>query len=132
MAKKKRPKQRVGKHRKMVTRWRGTRSKERERISRVYSERPETKAISPMVAFKPYTTAQPISAESTAIHSMGYDPKTRLLWITFWGYKQRKKGSTYVYYNVPDTIWTALNEAGSKGRYFYYFIRTVYQYSRVR
>ena len=130
MAKKRTP-HKVRRHRKVVTRWRGKRSKERERISRVYSERPETRAISPMVAYKPYETEQPISLESTAIHSMGYDPKTNLLWITFWGYKQKKKGSTYVY-KVPETIWIALNEAGSKGRYFYYFIRTIYKYTRVR
>jgi len=112
--------------------WRGKRSKQREKISRVYSERRETKAISPMVAYKPYTTDQPISGESTAIYSMAYDPKTNTLWITFWKYKMTGPASTYVYYNVPLQVWTALNEASSKGRWFYYNIRHEYNYSRIR
>ena len=131
MARKKRTPHKVRKHRKIVTRWRGTRARGREVISRVYAERPETKAISPMVAYKPYITQQLPSGESTAIYSMEYDPKTKLLIIIFWGYKQRKRGSKYVFYDVPQNIWIGLCEAGSKGRYFYYFIRTKYKYSRV-
>lgn len=121
----------VAKHRKMLTRFRGRRAKTKEIISRVYSERREAKAISPMVAFKPYATEQLPSRESTAIYSMEYDPKSKLLWITFWGYKQRHKGSTYIFYGVPEQVWTAINEASSKGRYFYYFIRTKYKYTKL-
>ena len=129
-----RPKQKrlkVKRVRHAVMRWRGRRSHEREEVSRVYSQRWETKLAQHAVAFKPYTTQQLPSLESTAIHSMKYDPKTNLLWITFWGYKQRYVGDTYVYYRVPEREWIALNEASSKGRWFYYNIRTRYRYSRV-
>jgi hypothetical protein len=122
----------VGKSRHAIQRFRGRRARGLETVSRVYSQRFETKAISPMVAYKPYTTEQLVSGESTAIYAMKYDPKTNLLWITFWGYKQRYVGSTYVYYRVPYDIWVGLNEASSKGRFFYYNIRTSFQYSRVK
>ena len=122
----------VSKLRMARTIYRGKRSKQKEVQSRVFSERRETKALSPMVAFKPYTTDKPISAESTAIYSMEYDPATKVLRITFWGYKMKRKGSTYVYYNVPLEVWQALTEASSKGRFFYYNIRTDYNYSRVK
>jgi len=122
----------VSKHRHIIQRFRGRRARGLETVSRVYSERFETKAISPMVAYKPYETEQLVSGESTAIYAMKYDPKTNLLWITFWGYQQRYVGSTYVYYRVPYEIWVALNEASSKGRFFYYNIRSNYTYSRVK
>ena len=122
----------VSKHRHAIQRWRGKRSKQKEEISRVYSERRETKAISPMVAYKPYDTEQPISLESTAIYSMKYDPSTRLLWITFWKYNMKGPASTYLYYGVPGRLWTSLNEASSKGRFFYYMIRSRFKYSRVK
>lgn len=123
---------RVGKHRHAVKRFRGRRARGKETVSRVYSERFETKAISPMVAYKPYETEQLISGESTAIYAMKYDPKTNLLWITFWGYKQRYVGSTYVYYRVPYNLWVALNEASSKGRFFYFNIRSRFSYTQVK
>lgn len=121
----------VKKARHAVMRWRGRRSHKKETVARVYSQRWETKLAQHAVAYKPYTTEQTPSLESTAIHSMKYDPKTNLLWITFWGYKQRHVGDTYVYYRVPENVWVALNEASSKGRFFYYFIRMNYAFSRV-
>lgn len=121
----------VRKYRSTVQRFRGRRSTRKETVERVYSERRETKAVSPMVAYAPYATEQLPSLESTAINAMKYDPKTNLLWITFWGYKQKYVGSTYVFYKVPPSMWTGLNEASSKGRYFYYMIRNKFRYSRV-
>jgi hypothetical protein len=122
---------RVSKRRHTIMRWRGRRSHKRETVERVYSQRWETRLAQHAVAFKPYTTTQTPSLESTAIQAMSYDPKTNQLWITFWGYKQRWVGNTYVYYRFPEKEWIRLNEASSKGRYFYYNIRGKYQYSRV-
>ena len=122
----------VRKHRKIVTRFRGRRARGREIVSRVFSERRETRAISPSVAFKPFTTQQLPSRESTAIYRAEYDPKRNLLIVTFWGYKQRYVGSTYVYYGVSYDLWVRFMEASSKGRFFYYNIRTVFQYTRVK
>ena len=122
----------VSKHAHTIKRFRGRRARSLETVSRVYSQRWETKLAQHAVAYKPYATEQLVSGESTAIYAMKFDPHTNLLWITFWGYKQRYVGSTYVYYRVPYELWVALNEASSKGRFFYYNIRTSFKYSRVK
>ena len=120
-----------GRHRKVISTWRGKRAKTTELISRVYSQRWETKLAQHAVAHAPYTTQQPISLESTAIYKMGYDPNRQILYITFWTYKMRGAGDTYAYYMVPPDVWESLNEASSKGRYFYYNIRLNYRYKRL-
>ena len=103
-----------------------------ETISRVYSPRWETKLAQQAVGYKPFATQQKVSGESTAIYSMSYNPKTKWLWITFWKYKQKGPGSSYVYYGVPQEVWEMLVEASSKGRYFWYYIRGSYNYSRTK
>lgn len=121
----------LGRHRKVVSRIRAKRSKEKETVSRVYSQRWETKLAPHAVAYKPYTTQQLPSGESTAIKNAEYDPKTKIMNMTFWGYKQQSEGGEYNYFNIPQRVWEAFNEASSKGRYFYYFIRDRYNYQRV-
>jgi hypothetical protein len=123
---------RVSKLRHAGSRFRGKRSKGSQLISKVYSPRWETKLAQHAVAYKPFSTKQLVSGESTAIYSMAYNPKKKLLWITFWKYKQRGMGSTYVYYRVNPDVWEGLTEASSKGRYFWYFIRSRYKYSRTK
>jgi len=118
-------------YRKAYSTWRGRRVKRAELVSRVYSQRWETRLAQHAVAYMPYATEQPISLESTAIYAMGYDPKKGILYITFWTYKMRGPGNTYAYYGVPRGRWDALNEASSKGRYFYYNIRGAYNYRRL-
>ena len=125
-------------------RFRGKRSYDKETliISRVYSFRWEVDLGAPAgiptgitrclgVAYVPFITRQLPSGESTVIHSMEYLPKKLLLWITFWGYKQRYIGDKYVFYQIPLSIWIELNEASSKGRFFYYCIKGRFNYSRV-
>lgn len=130
---KKTAKEKISRHRKAITLWRGKRSAKKERVERVYSQRWETKTgVSPMVVYKPYQTQQLLSLESTAIQSQEYDPKTRVLRITFWGYKQLHVGHTYAFYDVPQHIWVGLNEASSKGRFFNYMIKGNYSYSRLK
>ena len=124
-------KQKRSKFRHAVTRFRGKRARGKETVSRIYSQRWEERAISPSVAYRPYTTEQLPSRESTAIYSSEYSPNVKLLKITFWGYKQRSVGSTYVYYGVPQDVWVAFMEASSKGRFFWAFIRGQYKYTRV-
>ena len=108
--------------------------------TRAFSERREAKAISPMVAHVPFTTAQAAATiDSTAIYSFSYDRKRLLLRITFWKTRMRKgvikylgAGSIYWYYKVPEDVFDAFQRASSKGRFFYYFIRSTYKHTRVR
>ena len=123
---------RISKRKHIISRFRGQRSKRLERVHRVYSQRWETKLAQHAVAYKPYTTTQEVSGESTAIYSMSYDPKRQILWLTFWRYKQRGAGHTYAYYKVDPSVWEQLNEASSKGRYFWYYIRGQYNFARIR
>ncbi len=94
----------------------------------VFSPRPETKARSPMVQYKPYpkqvqqTRGQ--GALSTAIKEFKYNERTQILRITFWGYKQRYVGSTYAFHPVNKDLFDGFEGAGSKGRFFYYMIRS--------
>ena len=115
-----------------LTAFRGKKVKPKETISRVFSERRETKLAPHAVAFAPFTTQQNIYGESTAIHSMGYNIEKRVLQLTFWKYKQRGPGGTYIYYNVPPEVWKSLQQASSKGRFFWYNIRGIYNFKRIR
>jgi KTSC domain-containing protein len=49
---------------------------------------------------------------SSAIHSVGYDPPTEILEIEF------QDGTIYQYAKVPETVHAELMSAESKGRYF--------------
>ena len=115
-----------------LTAFRGKKIKPKEVISRVFSERRETKLAQHAVAHVPFTTQQNIYGESTAIYSMAYDPDKKVLRLTFWKYKQRGAGGTYLYYNVPLELWKSLQQASSKGRFFWYNIRGLYNFRRVK
>jgi hypothetical protein len=49
--------------------------------------------------------------ESSMIHAVGYDRKTRTLEVVF------NSGRTYIYEDVPPKVYQALMQADSKGRY---------------
>ena len=51
------------------------------------------------------------TVESSMIHAVGYDRKTRTLEVIF------NSGQTYVYEEVPPKVYKELMEAESKGRY---------------
>ncbi len=63
---------------------------------------------------------------SSNIKSFWYSRKTHTLTVAFVG------GRAYRYYNVPPAVVTGLYIAPSHGRYFYYNIRTSYNYERIR
>jgi hypothetical protein len=65
----------------------------------------------------------PVSSRSLA--AVGYDPLTSEMHILF------KRGGLYAYPDVPPEVHAALMDAGSKGRYFYYFIRFRFRYRRL-
>ncbi len=51
------------------------------------------------------------TVESSMIHAVGYDRKTRALEVVF------NSGQTYVYEEVPPKVYKELLAAESKGRY---------------
>lgn len=106
------------------------------KFTQVISPRHEAEMYRPahmqMAMFDPLMLEARTSLLSTCIYSFDYDPKTFSLDITFWGYKQRYKAGTWRYYRVPMDIVENLIKASSKGRYFYYNIRTSFQYKRIR
>jgi hypothetical protein len=60
------------------------------------------------------------AVSSSNLHSVGYDPDTQTLEITF------SSGVTYQYQDVPEYIYQELLAAESKGTYFRQTIRGNY------
>ncbi|HEX7186251.1 MAG TPA: KTSC domain-containing protein [Thermoanaerobaculia bacterium] len=65
---------------------------------------------------------QPI--ESSAISSVGYDPRSEVLEVEF------SSGAVYDYYEVPPRVYRALLKAPSKGQYVSRRIRDRYPFER--
>lgn len=66
------------------------------------------------------------SVQSSHISTVDYDADTRTLTIKF------TNGAVYAYENVPQSIYTALNLAPSKGEYFAKYIKGKYQVKKVK
>ncbi len=68
--------------------------------------------------------------ESSNLHSIGYEPVTKVLEVRF----KRKKGtgtSVYRYAGVESKTFKKLMKAKSHGRFFHKHIRSRYDYERV-
>lgn len=65
---------------------------------------------------------QPV--ESSAISSVGYDPRSETLEVEF------SSGAVYDYYEVPPRVYRALLKAPSKGQYVSRRIRDRYPFER--
>ncbi len=66
-----------------------------------------------------------IPVRSSSIHSVGYDPKTKILEVEF------HSGEVYQYSRVPETVHHDFMRAASKGSYFHDHIRDHYPYHHV-
>lgn len=71
---------------------------------------------------------QTLLLQSTAISRFKYWIDQKRLRIWFVGDKK----NVYDYYQVPESIVTTLAQAQSKGNYFYYNIRTSFDFKRIR
>ena len=82
----------------------------------------------PMEAPLPGMPEQPqkVLLESSAIKRFKYNIDKKVLRIWF------VEGGVYDYYKVPESVVLTLADAQSKGRYFYYNIRTSYDFRRIR
>lgn len=65
------------------------------------------------------------TVESSMIHAVGYDAKTRTLEVVF------NSGRTYIYDGVPPKVYKELMAAESKGSYMKAAIIDVYPYGRL-
>ena len=61
---------------------------------------------------------------SSAISSVGYDPKARVLEVEF------SSGAVYDYYGVPPKVYASLMSAESKGQFLSRKIRDRYRFER--
>lgn len=68
---------------------------------------------------------QRIRVRSSAITSIGYSRKRRVLEIEF------RSGSIYRYHDVEPELYEALLNAASKGRFFSFNIRGAYPCERI-
>lgn len=66
------------------------------------------------------------TVESSMIHAVGYDAKTRTLEVVF------NSGKTYQYYDVPQEGYDGLLAASSKGSYMRACIIDVYECALLR
>lgn len=89
------------------------------------------------IAFKATATATPIpnldpadiplfAVESSALSRVGYSSANRVLVAEF-----KDSGAIYAYYDVPQSVYNSLISAESIGNYFYYNVRTSYDYERI-
>lgn len=67
-----------------------------------------------------------VTVDSSMIHAVGYDGKTKTLEVVF------NSGTTYIYSEVPRSIYKGLMDADSKGGYMRDCIIDCYPYSQLR
>jgi hypothetical protein len=63
--------------------------------------------------------------DSSAISSVGYDPRSEVLEIEF------GSGAVYDYFNVPPAVYDALMKASSKGSFVSHRIRGCFPFVRL-
>ncbi len=68
-----------------------------------------------------------IYVESSHILSLGYNGKKHILYIKF---RRDRKVEIYRYFSVPDSVFRAMLDAPSKGKFANRYIHKVYKYER--
>jgi hypothetical protein len=66
-----------------------------------------------------------VYVSSSTVEAIGYSPETMELHVTFLG------GGQYVYSNVPQSVYDAFMNAGSKGTFLNEQIKNVYPYTKL-
>lgn len=66
------------------------------------------------------------SVDSTSLAKMGYDADYSVLKVQF-----KNSGEYYIYYDVPQGIYSELVNADSIGSYFYYNVRSSFEFEKV-
>jgi hypothetical protein len=68
----------------------------------------------------------PVAVNSTLLRSVSYDITLSILELEF------RDGALYRYLDVPETIYTGLIAADSKGYYFNRSVRPCFRYALIR
>lgn len=66
-----------------------------------------------------------IPVSSSDIKAIGYDKTTTILVVAF------HSGGTYQYFNVPEHLYLAFIDAGSKGQFLHQHIKYNYRYQKI-
>jgi hypothetical protein len=66
------------------------------------------------------------TVSSSNIRSIGIDVKFQTLEIEF------QDGDIYQYFNIPESIYSALMSASSHGSYFHCYIKDQYQWTKIQ
>ena len=67
---------------------------------------------------------------SSNVHSVGYKPSDRTLFVKFKSEKRGYEGSRYQYYGVPSYVYLEFLNAASKGQYLARNIKGKYSYAQ--
>ncbi len=78
----------------------------------------------------PYQPTPSINPGRPRTRAMGYDSKSRTLWIRFRESKKDPNGAVYEYYNVPPNLWKNVRRVQSPGRWMNRALIDKYPYSR--
>ncbi len=71
--------------------------------------------------------------DSSNVHSIGYDPFKKMLYIQFLPPKDiadKDDGDVYRYYNVDESTFEAFQRAPSKGTFVWQYVRDRYDYAK--
>lgn len=80
-----------------------------------------------LMPYQPTPTSNPGRPRTRAI---GYDPKTRTMWIRFRESKKYPNGAVYEYYNVEPKHWKNVRRNDSPGKWMNRNLVDKYDYSR--
>jgi hypothetical protein len=65
------------------------------------------------------------AVKSSNVHSLGYDPETRELHVTF------KSGGTFIYEDVPPELGNVAHEQDSIGTFLHSKVKTAFKFSKL-
>ena len=95
-------------------------------VSRPANEIASTSTPTPTLKPFDHNNIKMKSVDSTSLAKVGYDADYSVLKVQF-----KNSGEYYIYYDVPQSTYTELLRAESIGSYFYYNIRTSFEYEKV-
>lgn len=83
------------------------------------------------MAYKlPASVPEMFPVDSSNVKAVGYDPFKMMLYIQFLGIKTYGYDPVYRYYKVPESVFTGMMKAPSKGMYVWAHIRDKFPYAR--
>lgn len=78
----------------------------------------------------PKSVPEMFKVKSSNVKAVGYDPFDMMLYIQFLPEKKGDEPPLYRYYRVPESVYTGLMKAASKGMYVWAHIRDRFSYAK--